>query len=239
MNIDILYQDESTVVINKPVDVVVNRANTVGNETIQDWVEEQDWWKEYGDELFSGRSGVCHRLDKETSGCLLIAKNPEALSHYLKLFKDRKVQKTYRAMVHGRVEPKEGTIILPMRRKPFDRQKWQVRYDGKRAETSWKVEQYIEWEQTQPRWKDTLTWLSVFPKTGRTHQIRVHLSFLRWPIFADDKYLNEKQARNDRRYMRHHFLHAAVLEIEAFSGKQLKIEAPLPEDCQSFLTEFC
>ena len=186
MEIEVLYEDKETLVINKPVGLVVNRADSVAAPTVQDWIEERQGEKffQYTDKLFRQRSGFCHRLDKETSGCLVIAKNPDALRYYLKLFKERKLTKEYVALVHGRVEPSEGTVILPMKRSLFDREKWQVHYEGKKAVTSWKVLKRFRYENSE-HWKNALTYLRLNLKTGRTHQIRVHLSFLGWPIFAD------------------------------------------------------
>ena len=246
MEIPILYEDEDSLVINKPVGLVVNRADSITGQTVQDWVEEQGWYErtqelqnsrtqDKDSTLYWGRSGVCHRLDKETSGGLLIAKSPEALHYYLKLFKERKLTKSYLALVHGRVEPDMGETVLPLKRSLYDREKWQVHYEGKRAVTGWKViKRYVF--RGHEHWKDALTLLKLDLKTGRTHQIRVHLSFLGWPIFADDKYLNRKFGREDRKCLSHHFLHAASLGFEAYNGKRVVVEAPLPMDCEKFLS---
>lgn len=234
MEISILYEDGQTLVINKPVDVVVNRAESIKGETIQDWIETQSWYKDSGDALYAQRSGICHRLDKETSGCLIIAKTPVALNYYLKLFKERRMTKTYVALVHGRVDPDEGEVILPLKRSLFDRERWQVHYEGKRAVTAWKVVQRYSYPGHE-HWKDALTLLHLNLKTGRTHQIRVHLSFLGWPIFSDFKYLNQKFSREDRKYLFHHFLHAEQIEFTAFEGNETVVKAPLPGDCQNFL----
>ena len=236
MEIEVLYEDNDTLVINKPVGLVVNRADSVSAPTVQDWIEERqkDKFFQYDDKLFRQRSGFCHRLDKETSGCLVIPKSPDALRYYLKLFKERKLTKEYVALVHGRVEPVEGTVVLPMKRSLFDREKWQVHYEGKRAITSWKVIERFKYEGSE-HWKNSLSYLRLNLKTGRTHQIRVHLSFLGWPIFADEKYLNKELARKDREYLSHHFLHAEMISFINFSGEQVKVTAPLPEDCKVLL----
>ncbi|KKT81608.1 MAG: Pseudouridine synthase, partial [Microgenomates group bacterium GW2011_GWC1_44_9] len=84
-------------------------------------------------------------------------------------------------------------------------------------------------------WGDALTLLSINLKTGRTHQIRVHMSFLGWPIFADDKYLNKKFSGEDRKYLSHHFLHAEMIQFSSFEGEEVLVKAPLPEDCEKFL----
>jgi len=238
MDIQIVYEDKDTLVINKPVGVVVNRASTVTGETIQDWVaqrikDQPGEWRGDGN-LYVQRTGVCHRLDKETSGCLMIAKNKEALSFYLAEFKNRRVKKSYLALVHGRVEPVEGEVILPLRRSQFDRQKWQVHFEGKRAVTGWVVKGRYAYSET-PHFRDSLTFLELSLKTGRTHQIRVHLSFLGWPIFSDDKYLNKSIAKKDREQLSHHFLHAERLEFTNFSGVRVKTSSPLPKDCLELL----
>lgn len=248
MEIEILYEDENKLVINKPVDLVVNRAESIRGETVQDWVERLPHFakasrgeKKPQYDVFFQRSGVCHRLDKETSGCLLIAKNPETMKYFLKLFKDRKIHKEYVALVHGKVEPKEGSVILPLRRSILEREKWQVHYGGKKAITYWKVEQVFDFEGAASysakasRDKNKLSLLKLDLKTGRTHQIRVHLSFLGWPIFSDERYLNKKQLEMDQKYLNHHFLHSRVLEFVDEKGIERRIEAPLPMDCQRFL----
>ncbi len=234
MEIQILYEDENCLVINKPVGLVVNRAESIVGETVQDWVEKQTWFHKEDSKVFNDRSGVCHRLDKETSGCLLIAKNAKALSYYLKMFKDRKLTKTYLALVHGKVEPTHGEVVLPLKRSIFEREKWQVHYEGKKAITEWFVEERFTFPGHE-QWGNALTLLRLNLKTGRTHQIRVHLSFLGWPIFSDDKYLNKKVAIEDRKHLSHHLLHAASLEFDTFESKKVKVEAPMPEDAKNFL----
>lgn len=225
MEYEIVYNSEDHLVINKPAGVVVNRAESVNGETVQDWIEKSGQLSAFSGQgseeiLFRKRSGICHRLDKETSGCLLIAKNPTALIHALKEFKERRVEKEYLALVHGLVNPKEGTIKLPLARTRFDREKFEVRFSGKMAETSWKVEKYF---------KDT-TLIRLFPKTGRTHQIRVHLSHMGFPIWSDERYLRKDFLVEDRKHLSHHFLHAEVLRLKSISGEVIGAKAKLSED---------
>lgn len=239
MKLEVVFEDENIMVVNKPFGVVVNRASSVKGETVQDWVESRSQFADYrsqiSDETFLQRSGICHRLDKETSGCLLIAKNPESLAYYLSLFKNRKITKSYLALVHGLVDPKEGEVVLPLKRSILDREKWRVRFDGKKAVSQWKVLKYFRYESKNEQWKNALSLLSVGLKTGRTHQIRVHMSFLGWPIFADAKYLNGQQSRLDRNFLWHHFLHASYLSFKNEDGRQVEVLASLPEDCEHFL----
>lgn len=238
IEIPVVYETDDYFVINKPVGVVVNRAESIKGETIQDWIEKTQKIKiekTQNNELFLSRSGICHRIDKETSGCLLVAKNPETLKYFLDLFKSRKIEKEYLALVHGSVDPKEGDVILPMRRSIFEREKWHVHYDGKRAVSNWKVERKFFFESENERWKKCLSLLRVGLKTGRTHQIRVHFSFLGWPLFGDDKYLQKKQALQDRVFLNRHFLHAAYISFVDNRGRKVEVSSPLPEDCQGFL----
>lgn len=238
ITIQILHETEDYLVIDKPFGVVVNRAESIKGETVQDWVEKTQKFKTektQNNELFLSRSGICHRLDKETSGCLLIAKNPDTLKYFLDLFKSRKIEKRYVALVHGNVEPGEGEVVLPMRRSIFEREKWHIHYDGKRAVSNWKVLGRYFFRSDNERWKNCVSLLSVGLKTGRTHQIRVHFSFLGWPLFADDKYLQKKQSVVDRASLNRHFLHAAQLSFVDNLGKKVFVDSPLPGDCQKLL----
>lgn len=234
MKITVLYEDNDTLVVDKPVGTVVNRAETIKVETIQDWAEKQSWFPQTEDRLYMQRSGICHRLDKETSGCLILAKSPEALVYYLSLFKKRDIHKTYEALVHGKVEPRHGEVVLPLARSMFDREKWQVHYEGKRAVSEWQVEKYYALPET-PHWQNTVSLLNISLKTGRTHQIRVHFSFLGWPLFADEKYLNKEQSEKDRKQLVHHYLYAKKIEFITFNGKKVRVEAKRPADCQKLL----
>lgn len=206
LNLTILWEDRDIMVINKPPFVVVNRTESVGGE------------KDEG--LFIRGSGVAHRLDKETSGCLLIAKNPLSLKSLLRQFHDREIKKEYLALVHGHLSPASGTIRLPLSRSRFDRLKWEIKYSGKMAETTWLVEHYFS----------ETTLVRLFPKTGRTHQIRVHLAHLGFPIFSDGKYLTKGMFPSDRVKLPFHFLHAQKIGFRDMAGEWRVVEAPLPEE---------
>lgn len=219
-------------VVNKPPFVVVNRAESITGETVQDWAEkklgitnQELGIKGEAEEVFRKRSGVAHRLDKETSGCLLIAKNPASLKSLLSQFHDREIKKEYLALVHGRLTPKEGTIRLPLSRSRFDREKWEVKYSGKMAETTWRVEKYFK----------EATLVRLFPKTGRTHQIRVHLAHLGYPIFSDERYLTKSKIALDREKLPSHFLHAERIGFRDMAGKWQTVVAPLPDEAAKLL----
>lgn len=221
MEIKVVAENPNYLVINKPAGVVVNRAESVGSETVQDWVEKT---RNIVDEdvLYKKRSGICHRLDKETTGCLLIAKNSKALVWALKSFANRTVHKEYLALVHGKLEPIRGRVKLPLARNRRDREKFEVHYGGKVAETEWLVEEYFE--------KRNLSLVRLFPKTGRTHQIRVHLSHLGYPIWSDERYLRKDYMISDRELMDHHFLHACRISLVCEDGEEFVAVCELTED---------
>jgi 23S rRNA pseudouridine1911/1915/1917 synthase len=225
----IIFEDEDIVVIDKPAGMVVNRAETVKmGSTLQDWIEKRfkiydlRFKSEIGD--FQNRSGIVHRLDKDTSGVMVIAKNPEAYFNLQKQFKDRLVAKKYLALVHGRVEPPEGNIRLPLARNPKDRQKFSVRLGGREALTFYKRIKLFKSPMNE-----AVSLLEVFPKTGRTHQIRVHLSHIGYPIVADPIYLGRKRLISDKEWCWRLFLHAKFLSFNhPKTGKRLEFFVDLP-----------
>ncbi len=185
---EIIFQNKDLTVLSKPAGIVVNEAESVKDDvTVMSFVRENllpdvDKWEGTGDEIkiMKERWGVCHRLDKETSGCLLIALRPKILIELMGLFAKRAVTKEYLALVHGLMAPTKGGVNLPISRSQFDRHKYQVHYEGKSAMTEWEVEKLFP--------SENLSLVRLKPHTGRTHQIRVHLSHLGYPIFADSKY---------------------------------------------------
>ena len=230
--INILYEDSDLWVIDKPSGVVVNRAESVLEATIQDWAEERckildSRFKneEETTKLFLERSGIAHRLDKETSGCLIVAKNPPALSLLMQQFKARKVLKTYFALVHGKLQPREGFWRLPISRSLTNRARFRVKPGGKMAETGYQV---INYYQTGN--KETVTEVELKPKSGRTHQLRVHLSFLKHPVVSDSKYGNRRY-RADISWCPRLYLHAGAITFEQpITHKKITAESPLPKD---------
>lgn len=237
MEIKIVAESENYLVINKPAGVVVNRAESVGTETVQDWSEKTlnfnppvggSKSQNADEELYRKRSGICHRLDKETTGCLLIAKNPSALSWALKSFANRTVHKEYLALVHGRMEPQKGHVKLPLARDRRDREKFEIHYSGKMAETEWQVEKI--YQRTGISDQGPVSLVRLFPKTGRTHQIRVHLSHLGYPIWSDERYLRKDYLVEDRKQLDHHFLHAARISLTGPDKEVFEVECGLTED---------
>lgn len=240
--IEIIWENEEALVINKPSGMVVNRADSVKDKTIQDWIEEQEWWqKKEDDEVFRSRSGLAHRLDKETSGCLLIAKNVKTLGELMSQFKKREIEKEYVALVHGWIEPEEGRVKLPLARSMTDRKRQVIRYDGKMADTIWKrIDIFMGmnkegWWGKEP-WGDRLSLVEIVLMTGRMHQIRVHLSHLGYPIFSDEKYLNKEQVGRDSLILRRHFLHAKKIGFRITEKKKIEVVAPLSEELEKCMS---
>ncbi|OGF56480.1 MAG: hypothetical protein A2Z21_03520 [Candidatus Fraserbacteria bacterium RBG_16_55_9] len=220
MDLSILYEDDDLVVIDKPSGLVVYPA--AGNRTgtlIQGLLFNRKLASIGAPE----RPGVVHRLDKETSGVIVVAKSDAAYYDLIRQFKEREVQKTYLALVHGRVEEDEGRIEAPIGRDVRHRQRMAVRERGGRpAVTEFRVLQ---------RHADT-TLLSVSPYTGRTHQIRVHLTAIGHPILGDPLYGRKNRAESSHRLM----LHAWKLSITRLgSGKRLEFTAPPSREFQPYL----
>lgn len=219
----ILFEDEYMLVLDKPAGWVVNRAESVEGETVQDWVEKSGKLRDDGDDVFVKRSGIAHRLDKETSGCLVVGKTPSVLRELMREFKERLVEKEYLAMVHGKLEPTRGVIKLPIGRNRKDRKQRMVHFDGKTAESRWLAESYLE--------DGKYSLVRIWPKTGRTHQIRVHMKFLGHTIVGDKLYGSEKEVREDRAVAGRQKLHAARISlVHPVSGEKIVVTSPVPND---------
>jgi 23S rRNA pseudouridine1911/1915/1917 synthase len=208
-NIKIIYEDEFLVVINKPAGLVVNRAESVKEPTLQDWMDTKisnydESSLNKADILFRERSGLVHRLDKETSGVMLMAKIPETMIMLMEQFKNREVNKEYVALVHGHVQPREGFVSLPIRRSLENRHRFVVEPFGKNSHTDYRVENYFL----------GYTLVRLMPKTGRTHQIRVHMKHIGYPLVADPLYLGKKRLAEDSAWCPRMFLHATSLQFK-------------------------
>ena len=236
----VIFEDREILVLDKPTGMIVNRSDTtVGEKTVQEWVEQKfkvqsSKFKVDEGSDFYNRAGIVHRLDKETSGILLVAKTPQAFVNLQAQFKERKVQKTYIALAHGKIEPSEGEINVAVGRLPWNRKRFGVLSGGREAITKYKIldiKYYLSGKEREP-----LTLLELSPKTGRTHQIRVHLQYIHHPIFADPLYAGRKTSRNDRKLLSRIFLHAS--KISFFHPRKndlISFESPLPETLNNFL----
>lgn len=234
MEIPILFENDDVVVINKPVGVMVHADGFNDEETIVDWLLEkypevrgvgETQQSPKGEEL--ERSGVVHRLDKETSGVLLLAKNQEAHEHLKEQFHDRKAKKEYRAFVYGPVREKWGIIDRPIGRSAKD---FRMR-SAQRGARGMMREAQTEWECIgQGRYEDEdYSYLKLKPKTGRTHQIRVHLRAIDRPVVGDKIYGAHKIDVSNNLGFDRMALHAHILEIELPDGEVERFIAPLPQ----------
>lgn len=227
--------------IDKPAGWVVNAAQTVREESVQEWIARSFQFPISN--FQSMRNGIVHRLDKETSGALLIAKTPEAFKELQRQFKSREVEKTYVALVHGRVTPGEGTIRAPVGRLPWNRERFGVLAGGREAETGYKRSLLLRGkvireigEVGEIRGKYSL--VEFYPKTGRTHQIRVHARSIGHPVVGDSFYAGRKTARADRQWCPRLFLHASRIVFKhPHTGKRITVEAKLPTELQSALRQ--
>ena len=219
--IDIIYEDKDIIVVNKAKGMVVHPANGNPDGTLVNAIMAicKDSLSGIGGEI---RPGIVHRLDKDTSGLLIVAKNDKAHVNMSEQIKNHEVRKTYIALVRGVVKENEATINMPIGRSRSDRKKMDVDKNGKNAITHIKVLKRY----------DKYTLLEINIETGRTHQIRVHLSHIGYPIIGDYTYSNGKNEFG----VVGQCLHAKSLEFKhPITGKEMKLEAPLPDYFKSIL----
>ena len=222
--LNVIYEDNDIIVINKPKGMVVHPANGNPDGTLVNAVMNlcKDSLSGIGGEI---RPGIVHRLDKDTSGAIIVAKNDKAHIALSEQLKNHKVKKTYLALVRGIIKENEATINMPIARSKKDRKKMDVDKDGKEAITHFKV---LE------RYKNKYTLLQINLETGRTHQIRVHLSHIGYPIIGDEVYSNGKNEWN----VRGQCLHAWKLEFNhPITGKKISLEAEIPEYLKNIIKE--
>ncbi len=213
----IVYEDADVIVIDKPAGLVAHPAagharGTLVNAVLAHAPEMQGVGGE-------ARPGIVHRLDKDTSGLIVVAKRDAAHRELQSQFKARSVKKMYIALVEGRLEPAEGVVDAPIARDRVHRKRMAVALDGRPARTRYKV--IRDWRLNK------YTLLEVYPETGRTHQIRVHFAWLGHPLVGDSVYGNKKSSLPIGR----HFLHAASLTLRLpSSGEERTFTSPLPEE---------
>lgn len=213
--LDVIYEDKDIIVINKPKGMVVHPANGNPNGTLVNAVMNicKDSLSGIGGEV---RPGIVHRLDKDTSGIIIVAKNDKAHINLSEQIKNHEVKKTYIALVRGVIKENEATINMPIGRSTKDRKKMDVTEKGKNAITHFKVLAR----------SDKYTLLMVNIETGRTHQIRVHLSHIGYPIIGDEVYSNGKNEWN----IQGQCLHAWKLKfVHPINGNEMELKAELPE----------
>lgn len=210
----VVYEDADIAVIDKPAGMVVHPAAGHPSGTLVNGLLHR-----YPEIAINGsnRPGIVHRLDKETSGLIVIARTSAGQQLLIQQWADSSVQKGYKALVHGAIEENEATVDAPIGRDPADRQRMAVIGSGKPAITHFSVEERF----------DTTTLLDVEIETGRTHQIRVHLNFIGHPVVADQLYGNRGMPTYG---LGRQFLHAWRLGLRLSNGRREIFELPLPAD---------
>ncbi|HET6976880.1 MAG TPA: RluA family pseudouridine synthase [Pyrinomonadaceae bacterium] len=229
--IEIVYEDDTLVVVNKPAGLVVHPATGNPSGTLANALA-------YHFQNLPGggagvRPGLVHRLDRDTSGLLVVAKTESALENLSDQFRDRTVFKSYVALVHGRVISNSGKIDQPVGRDLGNRTRMAVVRSGRNALTLYRVRQAY----------DRFTLLDVELKTGRTHQIRVHLAWLKHPVVGDETYgsgrdntIQDARLRARVRSLNRQFLHAEKLGFtHPKTGEWVKFESSLPEELAGLL----
>lgn len=223
--IEIIYEDDDIIVVNKPKGLVVHPANGNPDGTLVNAIMAicKDSLSGIGGEI---RPGIVHRLDKDTSGILVVAKNDKAHINMSEQIKNHTVQKTYIALVRGIVKENEATINMPIGRSAKDRKKMAVTKNGKEAITHFKVIKRYP--------NENCTLLEVKIETGRTHQIRVHLSQIGYPVIGDTTYSSGKNKWG----VQGQCLHAKSLKFKhPITQKEMFLEAELPEYLQKIIKE--
>ncbi len=270
----ILYQDADILAVDKPSGISVHPSGKLVEETVSDWfAKEYPESKDVGEPLLTdgkeiAKPGIVHRLDKDTSGVLLLAKNQKTFEFLKAQFQNREVQKTYTALVYGHVKNDSGVIDAEIGRSKND-PRLRTAMRGKRGKlreaiTEYKVlERFTLHPSVPSKARDTspsqgrkdagappanpldvtvrempkaegvneekFTLLELHPRTGRTHQIRVHMKFLNHPIVCDSLYAPKNPCPEGITRLA---LHASSIEFKNLAGKSLQIESPLPEELQ-------
>jgi len=216
---NVIYQDKNILVIDKPAGLLVHPVKNEKN-TLTDWlIKNYPEIKNVGDSPI--RPGIVHRLDKDTSGLIVIAKNQKTFDFLKNQFKNREIEKKYLALVHGKLKEKTGIIAKSISRSKRGKQTIAPLKNTKSAITRYKVIKEF----------GNYTLLEAKPETGRTHQIRVHLSSIGHPIAGDEKYKFKRQEK----LLNRQFLHAKYLKFSLPDGSIKEFKSKLPKELNNIL----
>jgi len=227
IHLDILFEDDHIIVINKTAGMVVHpAAGNLSGTLVNALLFHEPNIKGVGQD--PSRSGIVHRLDKDTSGLMVVAKTKMALNFLQKEFKYRRVEKIYLALIKGNISGDQGEINLPIGRHPVKRKIMAVNHkDGKTARTCWKIKKRFK----------TACLVEAVLKTGRTHQIRVHFYAIDYPLIGDLVY-QPRRYRKKKSIAQRQMLHSRQLAFRhPYSGKKMLFEADLPEDFLKTLSQ--
>ncbi len=217
--VNVLYEDKNLIAVDKPAGLLVYWPSHLEKteKTLLDQVFVRLNFSVKGE-----RRGVVHRLDRETSGVILFAKNENSEKALKNMFKKRKIKKKYVALVWGRMDSKRGKIIIPLGRASKDRLKTVPKSSGKKSETSYEVIKYFS--------EDKMSLVDVELKTGRMHQIRAHFAAIGHPVVGDRKYSRKKSD------LGRHFIHASEIEFtDPFSEKNILVKSNISHDLKLYL----
>ncbi len=206
--LEILHKDALMIVINKPAGLPVHKGAGKVMKTLEDYLDAL----RFG---LPNRPELAHRLDKDTTGCLILGRNKVALKRLGELFQKQEIQKTYLAVVHGTFFSQEGEITLPIMKKSKDKKSWWGKVDskGQAAITQYKVLNALE----------TKTLVQLTPLTGRTHQLRIHMQAIGHPIIGDTIY----GLKGDKTSL---CLHCSEMVVPFYAKKDaMRVQAPLPK----------
>ena len=231
--LDVVYEDDVLLVINKPASLVVHPAAGIHSGTLANALAFH--FQNLPSATGKARPGIVHRLDRDTSGLMVVAKTESSMESLADQFRDRTVFKSYVALVHGHLESESGLIDQPLARDQGNRTRMAVVRGGRNAVSLYKVRRRYQ----------RFTLLDVEIKTGRTHQIRVHLAWLRHPVVGDESYgggrdnmIQEAHLRAEVRKLGRQFLHAEELGFNhPTTVERMKFKAPLPSELSSLLEE--
>jgi 23S rRNA pseudouridine1911/1915/1917 synthase len=232
LSLDVVFEDDHLIAVNKPPGLVVHPATSHRTSTlVHGLLHHCEYLADLGGPL---RPGIVHRLDKDTSGIMVVAKENSAYRHLSQQFKEKLVYKEYSALVYGRLPHSSGQFTDPIQRHPINRKKMGIIAGGREAATFWWLELLF----------GEVSLVKVVIKTGRTHQIRVHFSHGHHPVVGDTTYGGRKRVKSVRNPLmrarlsrvKRQMLHARRLMLEhPATGEQLDLSAPLPEDMADLL----
>ncbi|KND50133.1 MAG: 23S rRNA pseudouridine synthase [Parcubacteria bacterium C7867-008] len=236
MNLPVIYEDDAIVAIDKPIGVMTHPDGHSTDETVSDWFAKhypasaevgETQRLQNGTEIL--RAGIVHRLDRDTSGVMILTKTPEAHAFYKEAFQEHSIQKTYLAFVYGTMKEEKGTINLPIGRSATD---FRLR-SAQRGSKGLRRDAITHYQVVGDIGTHSL--IKAMPQTGRTHQIRVHLKAVHHPIVCDPLYApNQKCDLGFKRLG----LHAYKLELPLLSGESITITAPVPLELQAAIAMF-
>ncbi len=234
----ILKEEKDYIVINKPAGLVVHSDGRTDERTLCDWIlkkypETKDVGESFntpGGETIS-RPGIVHRLDRDTSGVIIVARTQKGFEYFKKLFQEREIEKKYHTFVYGNIKEEEGVIDAPIGRSKKNFKQWFAGLKT-RGKTRDAVTRYTVLERSANK---DVTFIEVAPKTGRTHQIRVHLKSIYHPIVADALYAPDRESPLS---IQRTALHARTIFFKDWNDQIVSIEAPYPEDFQKALESF-